>query len=258
MNYGYNLAASGVAAAMFRQDVAANNLANIETTGFKPDMAFTVPREAARVEDRLFDLPSNRLLERLGAGVLLAPTRTAFTQGALSRTGNPLDIAIDGPGFMTVAGRSGDASEVRLTRDGRLTLNADHTLVTASDGHEILDDAGRPIRLAPGATVEVGRDGVVRQDGAEVARIRLVAPADPARLRKIGHNLYAASASVLDSDAPTGQIVQGHIERSAVDPIQAMMAVQNAASAVTSSMRVLSIHDETTGRLINSLGRVSA
>src|SRR5262249_40596405 len=82
LEYGYNLAASGMLTAMFRQDVASNNLANLETTAFKPDRAFTIPRAAARIEDKLFNLPSNKLLERLGAGVLLAPTRTTFEQGA--------------------------------------------------------------------------------------------------------------------------------------------------------------------------------
>lgn len=262
MNYGYNLAASGVITAMFRQDVAANNLANTETVGFKPDMAFTIPREAARREDGLFNLPSNALLERLGAGVLLAPTRTSHRQGALTRTGNPLDLGIEGEGFLTVAaGASGNAEgqQVRLTRDGRLTLNARGELVTATGGHRVLDEAGRPITLEPGATVDIDGDGTIRQDGSAVSRIKLVTVADKRQLRKVGDGMFAASNAALNSrgDAP-GEIRQGHIEQSGVDAIKAMMAVQSAASAVAAATRVMSVHDELTGRMIASLGRVSA
>jgi flagellar basal body rod protein FlgG len=263
MNYGYQLAASGVMTAMYRQDVAANNLANVETVGFKPDMTYTVPREAARIEDRLGDMPSNKLLERLGAGVLLAPNSTSFTQGSLTRTSNDLDVAIRGEGFLTVAAGGGSPSgqQVRLTRDGRLTLNSRGELVTATGGLNVLDDAGRAITLEPGEKVAIDGDGTIRQGGAEVARIRLVNVANKSQLRKVGHNLYAASATALNARAAAenvGELVQGHLESSAVDTIRAMMAVQTAANAVSSATRIMSIHDEITGRLINSLGRVSA
>lgn len=262
MNYGYNLAAAGVITAMARQDVAANNLANIETVGFKPDTAFTIPREAARVEDRLYDLPSNKLLERLGAGVLLAPTRTSHTQGALTRTSNPLDLSIRGDGFFQVANTrtagSSSGNQVRLTRDGRMTLNARGELVTSAGGHAVLDQSGRPITLQEGARVDIDGDGAIRQAGVEVAKLRLVGVANKGQLRKVGENLYAAGSAALGSNVEaSGEIVQGHIERSAVDPIAAMMAVTKAAGAVASATRLMSIHDEITGRLVNTLGRVS-
>lgn len=267
MNYGYQLAASGIMTAMYRQDVAANNLANVETAGFKPDSSFTIPRQAARIEDRLSHLPSNTMLERLGAGVLLAPNSTSFTQGSLVRTGNDLDVAIRGEGFLTVSagtgtGRGG-AQQVRLTRDGRLTLNDRGELVTVTGGHNVLSDAGRPITLEAGEKVVIDGDGTIRQGGAEVARIRLANVPDKRQLRKVGHNLYAASNAALNSrfglgTSGVGELVQGHIEGSAVDTIKAMMAVQSAASAVSSATRIMSVHDEITGRLISSLGRVSA
>lgn len=259
MSYGYSLAASGVLTAMFRQDVAANNLANVETVGFKADNAFTIPREAARVEDRLFDLPSNRLLERLGAGVLLAPTRTSFEQGSLESTGNPLDLAIKGDGFLMVGLDGGNSPEhVRLTRDGRLTLNKDGMLVTVTGGHAVLDQNSRPITLDRSQPVEFGGDGTILQNGAAVAQLKFVDVPNRQQLRKVGGNLLAPTApGVLSTRPATGEIVGGHVERSSVDPIRAMMAVQSAANAVTSSSRMLSIHDELTGRLINSLGRVS-
>lgn len=263
MNYGYNLAAAGVITAMVRQDVAANNLANIETVGFKPDAAFTIPRQAARIEDRLYDLPSNRMLERLGAGVLMAPVRTIHKQGSLMRTGNALDLAIRGEGFFVLdagtGGSPGAGRQVRLTRDGRLTLNARGELVTVAGGRAVLDQANRPITLAAGAPVDIDGDGTIRQGGVEVARIRIAVVPNKQQLRKIGENLYSASSMALSSRGDhAGDIVQGHVEQSAADPISAMMAVTNAAGAVAAATRVMSVHDELTGRMVSTLGRVNA
>jgi flagellar basal-body rod protein FlgG len=257
LEYGYNLAASGMLTAMFRQDVASNNLANLETTGFKPDRAFTIPRDAARIEDKLFNLPSNKLLERLGAGVLLAPTRTSFQQGSLNHTGNPLDVAIQGDGFLTVS-VPGATQGVRLTRDGRMTLDRDGNLITLAGGHAVLDENSHPITIDPTGEVHIDSDGAIYQNGSAVARLRLVDLPNRQQLHKVGEGMYTASPAALASLKPAGgDIVQGHIEHSAVDPIQAMMSVQDAANAVTMNGRMLSIHDELAGRLINTLGRVA-
>lgn len=259
MNYGYNIAASGVLTAMHRQDVASNNLANLQTVGFKPDVAFTIPRQAARIEDRLFDMPSNRLLEKLGGGVLLGPSRTSFVQGPLQTTDNALDLAIEGTGFLMVGLGGGISPEhVRLTRDGRLTTNPQGELVTVAGGHSVLDENSRPIVIDPTRPIQIEGDGFIVQDGVAVARLKFVDVADQRQIRKVGENLFAPTVSgVLSTSPATGRIVQNHVEQSAVDPIQAMMAVQSAANAVNSSSRMLSIHDELTGRLINSLGRVT-
>jgi flagellar basal-body rod protein FlgG len=267
MNYAYTLGASGVLTAMYRQDVAANNLANISTPGFKPDRAFTIPRQAARQEDRLAALPSNALLEKLGAGVLLAPNRAAHAQGAIEQSRNPLDLAIDGPGFLTVSAsttQSGDA--LRFTRDGRLTLDAKGRLVTVSGGHAVLDDSGRPITLAPGKGVEIDADGNITQSGQPVARLGFVNVPDVASLTKVGDNLYKAPPGVSASNLPAGgsgpgggggRIVQSALEASGADPIKAMMDVQDAANQVGTVVKMMQINDELMGRAINTLGKVA-
>ncbi len=255
MNYGYAIGASGVLAAMHRQDVAANNLANVTTAGFKVDMGSTVPREAARIEDGLFHLPSNRLLEKLGAGVLLAPTKTKFTQGSIEKTGKPLDVAIQGDGFLAVG--SEGSQIVRYTRDGRMTLDSRGRLVSMTDGAPMLDGQNNPIFLEPGQKITIDGNGAIRQGGREVARLALVDFADRSVLRKAGANRFEAASDIAPKSAATGSVVQEAIEASAVDPIDAMMAVQNAANAVSASLRMMSMHDELTGRAISQLGRVA-
>jgi len=261
MNYGFNIAASGVLTSLHRQDVAANNLANIETVGFKPDFSVTLPRQAARAEDGVWNLPSNALLEKLGAGVLLAPTRTSFGQGPIERTGNQLDVAIKGNGFLVVqgeGGKGGQADQPRLTRDGRLGINSSGQLVTVIDRKPVLDEADRPIVLRPDLPVKIDSEGTITQGLQEVARLKFIDVPDKLRLKKEGTSLFSADAGVLAAATPAdGEIVQKAVERSAVDPIMAMMGVQDAANATAAGMRVMQIHDELTGRAIASLGRVA-
>lgn len=259
MDYGYMMGASGVISAMYRQDVASNNLANIETIGFKPDFATTVPREAVRQEDGVYDLPSNVLLEKLGAGVLLAPNKTSFSQGAITPTKNPFDLAIEGDGFLVVSdGSKGRGNFVRYTRDGRLSMNAEGRLVTVSDGRTVLDDAGRSITLDPTRDFQVRSDGTVLQAGQQVAKMQFVDVPDRSNLRKVGDNLYAPNNVATASARPaSGRIVQNAIERSGAEAIRSVMAVQAAASAVGNNVKMMQIHDEMMNRAINTLGRVA-
>jgi flagellar basal body rod protein FlgG len=257
MNYGLQLSASGVLTSMYRQDVLANNLANVDTVGYKPDTVAFRQRSAARIEDGLFTLPSNALLERLGAGTLVAPARMAMSQGTLERTGNDLDAAINGRGFFVVDGAREDG--LHLTRDGRFTLGPDGQLQMSTTGRAVLDTQGRPISIDRAAgRVQIQPDGSITQHGAIIARLNLVDVADPALLQKNGAGLFRLAASSAATVRPaTGEIQPMSIERSAVDPIQAIMGVTDAAAGVTANARMIQLHDDLMGRAINTLGRVT-
>lgn len=257
MNYAWNIAAAGVLTAMYRQDVAANNLANIETAGYKPDITFTMPRKAAHDEPGNASLTSNALLDRLGGGVLMAPNRVDFTQGEIAKSGNPFDVAIQGDGFLSVAGAQ--PGQVRLTRDGRLTLDATGKLVTASQGQAVLDSNGLPITLDRQSEAAIDSDGTIRQNGQTVAKLAFNDVPDRRVLKKTGGGFYTYTSSAAASNLPaTGRLVQGATEKSAVDPIMAMLDVQNAASDVGSSMRVMQIQSDMSKLTVNTFGRVSA
>jgi flagellar basal-body rod protein FlgG len=235
MNYGLYVSASGVLTSMYRQDVLANNLANVNTAGYKPDAVATRQREAARVEDGLAGMPSNRLLERLGAGALLAPNRTSFAQGAMETTGNPLDAAIQGPGFFKVSAGAGSGKDrIRLTRDGRFTTDSQGRLMT------------------------IKADGGIEQNGVTVARIGLVEAPNLGALQKVGGNMFRPTATQAAGLRPaTGTIQPESIERSGVDPIQAMLGITNASMAVSNNARMIQLHDDLMNRAINTLGRVA-
>ncbi|MEM9066748.1 MAG: flagellar hook-basal body protein [Planctomycetota bacterium] len=251
MNYATQISTSGVLGALYRQDVATNNLANLNTPGFKPDMPQMHFREAARVEDDLFHLPSDELLEKLGAGVKAGPNTVVFKQGAVSTTGNPLDVAIQGEGFFSVL--SGD--ETRLSRDGRFTMDADGVLRSAASGWAVLDDGGSPIELDPRLQVAITPTGEVMQGGAEVAKIGLVDVADRTGLTKLGDGTFAFEPAIQLTEA-TGSVVQGALESAAVDEIKALLAVTNAAGGVRSNIGMMTYQDRLMDQAINTFGRV--
>ncbi len=259
MNYGIQLSASGVLTAMYRQDVAANNLANMSTAGFKPDIAATRQRPVVRQEDGVWNLPSNALLERLGGGTLLAPNRVDFSQASLERTGNSLDVAIQGSGFLVVrdeADQSGD--RLRLTRDGRLTRDRNSRLVSASTGQPVLDLQNRPITIPDGPEVVIQENGVIRQGNLTLGQIALVDVPNRERLTKLGNSLFNAPADAINSRAPaTGVLKQYHVESSGVDEFRALLAVSSAAREVETNIGMIQSQDRMIERAISSLGRVA-
>ncbi|RMF81664.1 MAG: flagellar hook-basal body complex protein, partial [Planctomycetota bacterium] len=145
MIYGLYQSAAGMMVNEYRQGVLANNLANAETTGFKRDIAaFSERRTASQAGERRG--PTHDLMERLTGGIWLGKTTTDFGEGALQRTGMATDVALAGPGFFQVRDASGADL---LTRDGRLLIDGDGWLVSATDGAQVLGRGGAPIRLNP-------------------------------------------------------------------------------------------------------------
>jgi len=252
------ISAMGAATAMARQDAMAHNLANINTTAFKPTSVFTLERDPVRVEDGVMSLPSNRLLERLGGGVHLAPTRIGFKQGPIEGTGNPLDVAIEGDGFFVVRVGGGDeGAELRLSRDGRLTRDPSGRLVRVVDGRPVLDRAGSEIRVPETGPVAIDPTGRIRVDGRVIGQLDVVDVPGRERLVPEGDGLYRADASALENRREgTGSIVQGSIEGSAVNEIEAIMSVTGAGRAAQANLGMIDYHDRALDQAINRLGRV--
>ena len=147
MNYGLYLSASGALANMYRQDVFANNLANVNTVGFKHDLAAITQRRPEAIEDMHGPDVSQRLLDKLGGGVFAGPQRITFAQGAIEETAGPLDVAITRPGQFFVLQAPQGQEGVRLTRDGRFTIDNQGFLASATNGLRVLGVDENPIRV---------------------------------------------------------------------------------------------------------------
>ena len=260
MNYGLYTSAAGALTSMYRQDVLANNIANLNTVAFKPDQVALRSRPPERIEDALAIDP-NWMLEQLGGGLLANPTRVDLSQGDLTTTRNDLDTAIQGEGFFVVNnGRNGSADDtLRLTRDGRFTLNAQGELVMAASGMRVMDEQDQPIVLDRSAPMRIDGNGEISQRGNVVARLQVTTVADTARLKKEGESLLriAGRDGMNARETASGQVHQGMIESSAVDPVLAMNDMINASKAVQSNGLMMQYHDNLLGQVINTLGRVA-
>ncbi len=259
MNYGLYLSAGGVLTNLHKQDVIANNLANINTVGFKADFVHTRQRLPARLESPAGWADPKWLLERLGGGQFVQPTYTNLRQGNLLSTGNDLDLAIRGEGFfVTTTGQGSGPEHLRLTRDGRLARDASGDLVLAASGLRVLDVNDEPIRLGAIGKPHIDDRGSIVQNGELIATIQVVSVSDPTRLIKTGDNLMR-----LDSDGGVtrrpadGTIVQGHVESSAVDPIMTLNDLISTTKSIQGNVKMMQYHDNLMGQAINTFGRVA-
>lgn len=260
MNYGLHMAASGALTALYRMDVLQNNLSNLETPGFKPDIPSLQQRDAERVEKGEWSLPSNRMLERLGGGVFAAPNWVKFDQGQVQTTGNSLDVAIKGSGFFVVRDDVDvtQRDRYRLTRDGRFLRDAQGRLASATSGMPVMDIANRPIVISSDAPVTIQENGSIVQHGTVVAQIQVSDVSDTSHLRRLGRSLFQAPTDVMANRRPAaGTLVQGSIEASGVDPIRTLMGINDAARAVDTAIQLMQGHDRIAERAINGLGRVA-
>jgi flagellar basal body rod protein FlgG len=226
----------------FRQDVIANNLANADTAGFKRDFALLAQQNVT---------PAAR--SRLGPqyaddGVLPAGVRTDFSQGPLITTGQPLDAALNGPGFFAVSLNG----QKLLTRDGRMRLDADGRLLSAADGAEILGTGGAAIRTNPrGGPLSITEDGELLQDGSTVGQLDVEDVADSRLLTKVGTARFSADAT--HSTAIAARVSSGQIESSASEPVKELVSMIEASRAYQLNAQMVSLQDETAGRLIGAV-----
>lgn len=226
-----------------RMDITANNLANVSTHGFKTDALMTEEADhtGAAATDGVADV---RFVRDIGL------TRD-MDQGDIAITSNPFDVAIQGGGFFVVQGPNGPL----YTRDGAFAMSPDGRLVTA-DGRAVLGQGGSTIQLDPEAgTPSIGRDGVVSQDGNEVAHLGIVGFAHPEALEKAGDNLWDAAGQT--QTAPDGVIVQGALENSNVRPVLELTKLITISRAYESAAKIVANADDLRQRAIQELGKAA-
>lgn len=251
MIYGVYQSAAGLRLQEYRQTVATNNLANVDTPGFKADSVAVVERPVAS-SGAGRGAARERVLDGLSGGLFATPTFTDFSPAELDVTGNPLDVALVKNGFLRVATPDGE----RYTRDGRLTMRQDGALVMSAGGHELLDRNGKPLRLDPQSRGKVTIDdrGRVRQGDTEVGQIGVVDFADRRDLQKSGRNLLAARDGAAAQPVDV-EIRQGAVEQSGANPIRGLTDMIAATRAYEMNATLISLQDSTLGKVVNDVGR---
>ncbi|AOS82270.1 flagellar basal-body rod protein FlgG [Hydrogenophaga intermedia] len=244
-------AKTGVQAQDAKLQAIANNLANVNTTGFKrdrvvfEDLFYQVERQPGAAQAEGMNTPVG---VQLGNGVRVAGTQKVFTTGSLQTTGQPLDIAIQGQGFLQVELPSG---ETAYTRAGQLQRSPEGRLMTAQ-GYPLVPDITLPanaksITIGENGTVSVGVAGDTAPQ--EVGQITLAGFINPAGLLALGDNLYQETTA---SGVPTegiageealGAIKQGALEGSNVQVVEEMVDMITAQRTYEMSTKVLSAAD---------------
>lgn len=248
----FSTSATGMSAQQQIVDVIANNLANVNTAGFKrsqvnfQDLMYIKLRPAGTPVEDGTNSPTG--LE-IGSGVQTASTLKVFTTGEFENTGRPLDVSIEGDGFIQV--QVGDGS-IRYTRDGSLRMDADGNLVTAS-GYMIQPSITIPSNAT---SIQVGRDGTVsvmlpgQDTPSQVGQLQLARFTNPSGLSSEGGNLYSATAASGDAVVGTpgndglGLLLQGFLESSNVQTTQELVRLITAQRAYEINSRAIKAGDE--------------
>lgn len=236
-----NMASLGLRAQQNRVNVIANNIANVNTIGYKcqrvdfQDALYTQILNPA-------DLQQEGMKQ--GSGVLLGTTNRDYTQGAVLGTGENLDMYIDGDGYFTVRDGSGT---LMYTRSGAFAVSAEadgNYLVTAN-GDYVMDENNARIKVPDGVNeIAVNEDGSLWAGGTQFARLGIVTFTNQNGLSATGSGCFVetvASGAPVDSDA---KVVQGSLEASNVDLTTEMSRLIRAQKAFSMASRVVSVWDE--------------
>ena len=249
MPYGMYLSADGAIAQQTRLETIANNMANVDTLGFKRELAVFQARAAESIQ-RGLEMPGDGGMNDLGGGTMIRQTKTDHSAGPMKRTGTPSDVAITGDGFFLA--EKGDKQY--LTRAGNFTLNERGELVT-SQGYKVLSDSGSPIVINPNVRYEISSSGGIRQQGSTPQNLALVRPNSLGDLAKAGENLFRPLADVQPLSANERQVASGFLEGSGVKPTSEMVHLIETTRAIEANVNLLQTQDQMLSGLVNRLLR---
>jgi flagellar basal-body rod protein FlgF len=239
---GIYTSASGMLPRILKQEIFANNMANVNTTGFKQDDVFMQVMKAATDDNKLTGEPWET--------PMVDGTYVDFEQGAVERTDNPNDLAIEGNGFFAIDTPNG----TRYTRSGDFDISP-QGLLTDKLGNSVLSDSG-PIPVV-GNELAVGTDGSISVDGASLGKLRIVDFEKPYKLVKSENGYFAPKdATVTEKPVPNISIRQGYLEKSNVNAVEIMVDMLASFRAYEAGQKAIQSQDETLEKTVTELGRI--
>ncbi len=215
-------------------EIIANNLANVNSVGFKRSAVFSESMQNPEANPKIESSPTELV---------------DFAQGRLQATGNRLDFAIDGPGLFTVQTEQG----LYYTRQGHFVLNPEGLLATVN-GDLVLGQSG-PIRIGIDATIS--EDGSIVSNGSTLDKLAIVQVADSSRLRRAGNGYFEVidENAVMESEEGP-RIMSGYLEESNVDALEEMANMIDVYRQFEANQKALRAQDETLEKAVNQVGRV--
>ncbi len=245
-----------------RMNNIANNLANVNTTGYKRDQVSFQDTFLSFAHDVVMEPMANVRSKKLfpepmhAARPRIALAQTDFSQGSLKYTGDPLDIALAGEGFFRIRTQDGDY----LTRNGKLNLNGDGVLVTAQ-GHPILTEDGGTITVPDGTrNILIIEDGNVYADGAGLGQIAVQTVEDDSLLEKLGNNMYRArqGANIVEMPVDAPAVQQGYLEAANVEVVTEMVNMIETQRQFEAYQKVMQTSDNMDREAYSRVGKGNA
>jgi flagellar basal-body rod protein FlgG len=254
---GLYKSAWGALASQIRHEVVANNMANVNTPGFRADWSVMRSfRNRGEVAGGAAD-PGTRVLWSTGGGGMVAETRTAHRAGPLRQTGVSTDVAILGNSGFFVVAREG---QTRYTRAGNFHVDSSGYLVTADGNWRVQAQGGGDIQVnSPDFRVDT--DGRIRRRTATgeevVAQLGLQGFEDPARLIKTGDTMFTApEAAGRLAARPESRIQQEALELSGANAAQTMVSMIEAMRSYEANMNFVRMQDQLLGRAVTEIARL--
>ena len=258
---GLYIASSAAISETKRIDVITNNIANVNTSGFKKDTMITESFPEVLMKrigetdfrDIVAKAPTTNKIGYIGKmnnGIRVDEVFTNFEQGSINTSGNPLDLALQGDGFFSVETPAGE----RYTRSGEFTLDSEGYLTT-KEGYKVQGQNG-PIQM-DGKNIIINEDGQVFSDGNEIDTLKLVDFNDYKLLKKEGEALYIdASGDVGNMKESEGLILQGSVESSNVNSVKMMVEMITMLRSYEANQKVIKTFDDLLDKSVNEIGRV--
>jgi flagellar basal body rod protein FlgG len=249
MAYGLYISAAGAEVQSRRLQALANNLANVDTPGFKRELAVLGARQSAAIAKGL-DRAGSKSINDVGGGVELVESLADFTRGAMRKTGIDTDVALGSPAAFFVVQRDG---QELLTRAGNFVFSTEGLLQT-QDGDHVLGEDG-PINIDPTQPWRIHADGAISQNNAVVTALRVVKPQSLGDLSKVGDNYFMPLAPPPPAEGNDRYVLPGYLEMSTVKPASEMMELIEASRAYEANVRMIQHHDQLVGSLVNRVLR---
>jgi flagellar basal body rod protein FlgG len=240
------ISAEGANAQAQRLEVIANNMANVDTAGFKQDVPMFQARFAEAIQNGQAQAGDGSIND-IGGGVKIIGVETDYSPGEMKRTGNDLDLAIGGSGFFHVQGEDGKAY---LSRAGAFQLNSQNKLVTQNGQLSVLDQQGAEITLSRDIPFTISQDGFIGQEGSLIA-LGMSQPESLNEMVKVGNNMWQPTGSTKALSLQERNVRQGYLEVSGANPVRQMMAMIETTRAFEANTRMIQTQDSALGSLIS-------
>lgn len=252
--YGIWLSAAGMKVNEHRQNILANNMANVNTAGFKQDLAIIRQRPLESQSNLNGFNYVHPVMDGLAGGVDIRPSQYKFEQGHIEHTGRPLDLAVDGEGFLMVS----DGNHTRYTRNGKLTLNTEGYLVLSSgQGRwKVLDNVESPIQIDKRqGDISISSNGTIHQGENLIGTLGLRTTEQKQLLRKVGETLF--DAGNLKMEEAGGRFHVGAFERSNFDIMKGLASMIEASRSYEMNANLIRLQDQATAQAVNTVGRLA-